>query len=175
MQATYIHPPSDPDVAHIVATLTDSLETLPQVLEQCRAQLEQGVTLGELRGITREEYAALYCMASDLCDVGDFHHALPIALQLAVNNPFESRYAFIAGACLQRLGHHDRAAAMYALACDADPDDAAAAFRLGECLAALGHFEPARDFLNRCIDLSYGSCDRRRLQDMARARIASIA
>lgn len=171
MTDTYIHPPSDPDVAAIVAQLTDGLQNVQQTLEQCREQIEQGYTLGELRGITNEGYAALYKIAHDLCDQGDFHHALPVALQLTLHNPTDSRYAFIAGSCLQRLGHLEPAALMYALALDADAAHAAASYRLGECLIAIGKQEEALPFLNKTIELCYGNFDQRRLMEMAKEKL----
>lgn len=174
MVETYIHPPADPEVAGIVDQLADGLQNVQETLEQCREQLEQGITLGELRGITDAEYAALYKIASDLCDKGDFHHALPVALQLALHNPTNHRYPFIAGACLQRLGHAEPAALMYALACDVKPDDAAAAFRLGECLLTAKRPEEAKQFLHKAVELSYGQYHCRDLQQLARNKLESL-
>jgi tetratricopeptide (TPR) repeat protein len=175
MSTEYLHQPSDPEVAELVERLTASLNDLPNTLAACRAQLEQGCKLGDLRGITTAEYAALYELARGLCDRQAFHHALPIALQLTLHDPANGRYAFMAGACLQRLRQHHAAALMYALACDVDADDAAAPFRLGECLAAIDRIEEARYFLNRAIDLSYGKWRCRALQDMARHKLDDIA
>lgn len=174
MADAYIHPPADPAVADIVATLNEGLQNLEHTLEQARLQLEQGYTLGELRGITDEGYASLYKIARDLCDKGEFHHALPVALQLTLHNPTDSRFAFMAGSCMQRLGHHEPAALMYALAIDVEPEHAAASYRLGECLWSLGRNEDAIPFLQKCIDLSYGNFDRRKLMDLAKEKLARI-
>ncbi len=174
MPDTYIHSPADSEVADIVGQLTEGLQNLQETLEQCREQLEQGYSLGQLRGITDEEYDALYRIARDLCDKGDFHHALPVALQLALHNPANYRYPFIAGACLQRLGHHEQAALMYALACDVNPDDAASAYRLGECLIAAKRPDDAKQFLHKAIDLSYGKFHCRELQTLAQKKLESL-
>jgi tetratricopeptide (TPR) repeat protein len=174
MTAPYIHPPSDPEVAAIVTQLNDGLQNIQQTLEQCREQLEQGHTLGELRGITDEGYAALYKIAYDLCDQGDFHHALPVALQLTLHKPTDSRYPFMAGSCLQRLGHVENAALMYALALDVDPEHVAAAYRLGECLITLGKPEEAATLLNKVIELSYGYFDKRTLMDLAQKKLYDL-
>ena len=174
MPDTYIHPPADPEVAGIVDQLADGLQKLGETLEQCRAQLEQGYSLGQLRGITDAEYDALYRIARDLCDKGDFHHALPVALQLALHNPSNYRYPFIAGACLQRLGRHEQAALMYALACDVNPDDAASAYRLGECLIAAKRPDDARQFLHKAVDLSYGKFHCRELQTLAQNKLDGL-
>lgn len=174
MLTTYIPPPIDPEIAGIVGQLADELQNLQETLEQCREQLQQGYTLGELRGITADEYAALYQIARDFCDQGDFHHALPVALQLAVHNPADYRYPFIAGACLQRLGQPAPAALMYALACDVNPDDAASAYRLGECLIAANRPDEARQFLHKAVDLSYGKFHCRALQERARKKLEAL-
>ena len=174
MSNIYLHPPTDPDVADIVQQLAASLENLPQTLEQCREQLEQGYTLGQLRGISDAEYEALYKIARDLCDKGDFHHALPIALQLTLHHPIDSRFPFIAGSCLQRLGHAEPAALMYAMALDVNPEHAAAAYRLGECLIAVGKSEEAIPFLSKTIELSYGNFSMRSLMDMAQKKLDEL-
>lgn len=171
---TYIYPPADPEVASIVARLTDGLQNIREALAECRGQLEQGYTLGELRGISDEGYAALYKIAHDLCDQGDFQHALPVALQLTLHKPTDSRYAFMAASCLQRLGHTETAALMYALAIEVAPEHAAASYRLGECLIAIGKPDESVAFLNKAIDLCYGNLDRRKLMDMAKARLERL-
>lgn len=174
MPDTYLHPPADREVATIVRQLTDGLQNLRPVLEQCREQLEQGYMLGELRGITESEYEALYKIARELCDQGDFHHALPVALQLTLHKPVDARFAFMAGACLQRLEQTEPAALMYALALDADPEHAAAAYRLGESLITAGNREEARTFLNKAIDLCYGRFDKRKLMEMTKIKLDSL-
>lgn len=174
MTDTYVHPPSDPHVAAIVTQLTNGLHTIQQTIEQCREQLKQGYTLGGLRGISDEGYAALYNIAHNLCDQGDFHHALPVALQLTTHNPTDSRYPFMAGSCLQRLGHVEAAALMYAVALDVDPEHAAATYRLGECLIAVGKPEGAAPLLKKVIELSYGNFDKRTLMEMAQKKLDDL-
>lgn len=174
MTDTYVHPPSDPEIAAIVGQLSDGLQHIQETLEKCREQLEQGYTLGELRGITDEGYASLYKIAHRLCDQGDFYHALPVALQLTLHNPTDSRYAFMAGSCLQRLAHVEAAAMMFAIAIDVNPEHAAASFRLAECLIAAGKPNEAIPFLNKTIELSYGEFDKRKLMELAQNRLEEI-
>jgi len=171
---TYVHPPSDPDIAAIVTKLSEGLPTIQQMLEQYREQLQQGYTLGELRGITDEGYAALYKIAHDLCNQGDFHHALPIALQLTLHKPSDNRYTFITGACLQQLSHFEPAAVVYAMTLDVDPDHTAASYRLAECLIALGKLQEAIPFLNKTIELSYGDFDKRKLMELAQRKLDTL-
>jgi len=174
MNSTYIHPPANPEVAGIVTQLAEGLQHIEQIIEESREYLDQGYTLGELRGITDEGYAALYKIAHELCDQGEFQHALPIAFQLTLHQPTDSRYSFITGACLQRLKQFDSAALMYALSLDVDPEHAAAAYRLAECLIAIGKPEEAKPFLHKAIDLSYGDFDKRTLMEMAQKKLDSL-
>ncbi len=174
MTNAYLHPPVDPEVAAVVAQLSDGLHNIQQTIEQCREQLEQGVTLGELRGITDAGYAALYRIACELCDQGDFHHALPVALQLSLHQPNDSRYAFMAGSCLQRLGQHAQAVLMYAHTMDIDPGHAAASYRLAECVIAIGKPDEAVPFLNKAIELCYGDFSKRKLMGIAKARLERL-
>ena len=174
MNSIYIHPPANPEVAGIVNQLTEGLQHIEQIIEECREYLDKGHTLGELRGITNEGYAALYKIAHELCDQGDFQHALPVALQLTLHQPTDSRYPFMTGSCLQRLKHFDSAALMYALSLDVDPEHAAAAYRLAECLIAIEKSAEAIPFLHKAIDLSYGKFDKRTLMEMAQKKLDGL-
>jgi tetratricopeptide (TPR) repeat protein len=99
---------------------------------------------------------------------------LPIALQLTLHNPTDSRYAFMAGACLQRQNDLGPAALLYAMALDVAPEHAAAAYRLGECLIAIGKPEQAVPLLNKTIELSYGDFDKRTLMEMAQKKLDGL-
>ena len=174
MSSRYIHPPSDPDIASIVERLQGDLTMLPETFDNFREVLEQGITPGQLRGITEEEYASLYMLAHQLCDQGDFHNALAIGLQLAFNEPRNANYAFLAGTCLQRTGQLQQAVLMYAMAFDLDDDHAAAAYRAGECLRSLDKPTEAKLMLEKSLDLSRGDFSRRELMLMAEKALAAL-
>lgn len=175
MSSLYQHPPPDPDMAQLVASLSASLGTLPAELERHREALENGATLGSLRGITDEDHGALYQAACRLCDDGRFHHALPLALQLAAHQPRDSRFAFLCGACLQRTGKEPDAALFYAICLDLDGAYAAAAYRLGECLEWMGYAREAMEAYARAIEICRGQFHYAGLQDMAQARMDQLA
>lgn len=172
MPSTYSYPPPDSDIAAIVDQLTNSLEQLPEVLKQFDEAMQGGITLGELRGITQTEFNALYHVASKLCDEGAFQHALPVSLQLMLHDPNDSRYAFQAGTCLQRLGEYKYAAILFARTLDLIPDEAAAAYRLAECLLAIDKSIEAKALFEMVIELSRGKFHCRELYDLAVARVA---
>ena len=174
MSSRYIHPPSDPDIASIVERLQGDLTMLPETFDNFREVLEQGITPGQLRGITEEEYASLYMLAHQLCDQGDFHNALIISLQLTFNEPGNADYAFLAGTCLQRTGQQQKAALMYAMAFELDTDHAAAAYRAGECLWSLGKPMEAKVMLEKSLDLSRADFSRRDLMLMAEKALSGL-
>ena len=171
MTSTYSYPPADPEIAALVEQLNANLESLPEILEQFSESLQQGPTLGELRGITSEEYADLYRIACNLCDEGQFNHALPIALHLMLHDPADSRYVFQAASCLQRLGEYDCAAILFARTIYLKPDEAAAAYRAGECLLGIKKPTEAKALFEIAIELSRGKFHCRQLQEFAEAKI----
>lgn len=167
MLPDYIHPPADPDVARVIERLRSGLEQLPESWESISTALNQGITPGELRGVTPEEYAALYKVAHKLCDHGDFHNALVIGLHLVFHNPRNARYTFLTASCLHRTGQVEQATLMYALTVDLDDDHAAAVYRLGECLMALRKPSEAKQFFEKSLELSRSDFSRRELLIMA--------
>ena len=175
MQTDFLHPPADPEVAAVVERLTSNLEDLPAVLQQFDESLQHGVTLGELRGVTADEYSALYGMAKNLCDEGQFKHALPIALNLMIHSPKDGRYAFLCATCLQRLGQDDGAALLFACTLELLPQEAAAAFRLAECFERLGKKDEAKASYDMAVELARGKFECRELQDLASTRAATLA
>ncbi len=163
MPDNYLHPPVDPEIALVVEQLRNGLQTLPDSWPDLKKTLEAGHTPGELRGITPQEYAALYAMARKLCNEGDFQNALVIGLQLVFHAPGNAKYAFLTGSCLHRTEQTEAAAAMYALALEIDDQHAAAAYRLGECLLALDKRSEARTMFEKSLDLSRSDFSRREL------------
>ena len=175
MSSPYQHPPSDPHVATLVARLSASLETLPAAFERHRAALEEGATLGSLRGIPDEQHQAVYQVACKLCDEDQFEHALPLALQLVAHQPHDSRFAFLCASCLQRTGMAPDAALFYAVCLDLDSTHAAAAYRLGECLEAMCYVREAIEAYAKAVDICRGQFNYARLQDMAQTRIDQLS
>ena len=174
MSLTYIHPPSDPTVAEVIARLRQGLEKLPESWENVRSALGHGITPGELRGITSEEYAALYKMATTLCNAGDFQNALIIGLQLVIHDP-KAQYTFLTGSCLQRCGQLEQAVFMFALTIELDEFHAAAAFRLGECLRTQDKLAEAKTLFEKALDLSRGDFSRRELLLMSEKALKELS
>jgi tetratricopeptide (TPR) repeat protein len=167
--ATYQHAHLDPAVAGIVSKLTENLERLRDTLLAAK----DGPSSFEKNLIPEDRHEAFYGLARKLCNEGEFRHALPIALQLALRSG-ESRFAFLAASCLQRLGQSDFAASMYSACLLIAPGHVAAMFRLGECFAAMGDAENAIDSFESAIEMGRSDSAHRCIQDMAAAKLAKL-
>ena len=113
-------------------------------------------------------------MAKRLCDEGEFHHALPIALYLAAHHGADHTYTFMAGACLQRLGLAKEALSMYELCMMSAGPRVAPMYRAGECLLSMNEKEKALQAFEEAFDLGRSSSDHRDMQDMASKRIQQL-
>jgi tetratricopeptide (TPR) repeat protein len=174
VSSIYLDPPSDPQVASIVAVLHSSLEHIPSFITHFKNELQQGKTLAACRGITEDELEELYGIAEELCDQQKFLYALPIGLHLALHHPQDVRFQFIAGTCLQKLGQYQAAITAFDQACQLDPQDAVAFYRLGECLFAAGMTRQALEQFDKAVALTRGDFNLRTIQDQAESRIQLI-
>lgn len=170
----YTYPPADHEVADIVGQLSVGLENLPDVIAEFEEVIKKGTSPGDLKGITKDEFTALYRIARKLYDDGDFIHALPVCMQLMLHNPKDSRHSFLTAACLQRLKEYPQAAVLFACTLHLKPEDAAAAFRLGECLMKMGQPSEARQAFDMAIELSRCKFQYRQLQELAEKKVALL-
>lgn len=164
----------DTMIAELVTQLRSDLVQVPERAESLMEQALKGVTPGEARGVTKDEFNALYKIARELCDSGNFADALPIGLQLVLNDARDARYAFLAGSCLQRMDMPKEAGSLFGVAITMDPGHVAAMYRLGECLQAVGSNAEAAQILEACIEASRGDDAHRAVHDLALARLAAL-
>jgi tetratricopeptide (TPR) repeat protein len=175
MASDFQHPYPDAEIDALIQRLKKQLRESADRLDELRPALEAGKPLGELHAVPLEDAKALYTLAARLCDEGEFRHALPIALHLSAYHPTDPRHAFMAAACLQRLGLHEDALAMYQLCmAAAGAPQAGAMYRAGECLMAMGEKEPAMQAFEQAFDLGRASSDYASIQDMASERIEQL-
>jgi len=153
------HP--DPVIEGAIAASRQSLAGLPAFAEQCSDALKAGHSAGDLRGMSTEDYEALYAVALKLYDARDYERALPVSLALVAHEARSVKYAYLAGLCLQNLKRHREAAVMYLLALGQDATHAPSAFRMGECCAALGEDEASQQAYAHAVEL--GRADERYL------------
>jgi tetratricopeptide (TPR) repeat protein len=167
---SYQYPYHDPSIAALIEQLSQELNDLADRIEEVNVLAQKGIPLKEAHGLSAARRDDLYATASQLCDEGEFRHALPIALYLCVQHGRDPRFSFIAGACCQRIGMIEAAAAMYGISLLLDGSQAAAMYRLGECFSALGRKDEAIEAFEATIDLGRASDKYRRLQDWAMSK-----
>ncbi len=168
-----LHSP-DAELRDMVLLAMQALEQVPQQIETRQASLAKNQTLAECLQIAPEQIAQCRQLAGDLCDLGNFLLALPLAMYCACYASDHAEHSFLAGTCLQRLGQPASAAHFYRVALQLDEADAASAYRLGECLEAVGQPEEASHLYRWTIELARGDFALRTLQDMASSRISRL-
>jgi tetratricopeptide (TPR) repeat protein len=168
-----LHSP-DAEVRDMVLLAMQALEQVPQQIETRQAALAKNQTLAGCLQIAPEQIAQSRQLAGDLCDLGNFLLALPLAMYCACYASDHAEHSFFAGTCLQRLGQPASAAHFYRVALQLDEADAASAYRLGECLEAVGQPEEASHLYRWTIELARGDFALRTLQDMASSRISRL-
>ena len=175
MATSYQHPYPDPEIAALVARLTDRMNDLAQRRDELLPALQAGKSLAELDDGSPEDEAKLRDIAMMLCEKGEYRHALPIALYLTSHHGEDHRHAFMAGTCMRRLGHPQEALAMYGLSMlIAGHPQVAAMYRAGECLLALGNKEHALQAFEEAFDLGRSDSQYRNLQDAAGMQIKQL-
>ncbi|HVZ46462.1 MAG TPA: tetratricopeptide repeat protein [Ramlibacter sp.] len=112
-----------------------------------------GETLSDIEAVPQSRLEAAYAEACVLIDSEDFEGALDRLLDLVMQDPYDFRFQFGYGLCLQQLGRTKDAAMHFGLAWMLDPCDAGCAYRLGECHAALGDREAAAEAFETAIAL----------------------
>ncbi|GAA4337418.1 hypothetical protein GCM10023165_15410 [Variovorax defluvii] len=142
-------------------------------LPQLHRALEAGFVPQESCVLSDVQQDALFQIVQQLNDEGRFLQAAPLALQLAVHHPKDSRYAFTAGLAFQRLAIFNVAAMLYCLSLQQQRTPTTL-YRLGECLAGLGQAETALRFFDSAFDLARGEEHYRQLQDHATQAIERL-
>lgn len=91
-----------------------------------------------------------------LCEDADWPHALVLATRLFMADVRNARRAYLLATCLQRLGQHHLALAVFTHCAqlEADAPTPGPMFRVGECLAALQRPQEALTAFDTAIDLA---------------------
>jgi tetratricopeptide (TPR) repeat protein len=146
--------PSNPDpyaeaVDAMARACAEAATDFPAAIEQAAPQMESGLTLAEIRGMSSEDCEAMYRRVDSLVREQRYPDALPTALMLAAHWPGDARFLFAAGLCLQLTGEPQLALGFHArsLELHAQPETA---LQLGECWAAAGNSAEAL----RCFEVA---------------------
>lgn len=161
-----------PEIAQILALVNQSPGECPDKLIRLQDTLAEGIERVSLTAPEVERLEKMYEGAYELYQVQRYREALPLALQLAISNPKDIRFLFMAGMILQSLNDPLLAATFHACALQMDPTFMPAAFRMAECYTALEEDEEARALLEVSLDMGRNSDEFFELQRLIMERLA---
>ena len=164
----------DPEVEATVLAARSALAGLGHNAEHWQSLIAAGTNLGEALEMTKAECDALQATARALYQSQDWDDAVQVAVCAVACDPRNSAYAYLAGACLQKLGKSQEAAGMYAAALENDGANGAAVFRLGQCLRQMGKREEARAAFELSLEISRSDESMRAVQDAALASLSNF-
>ena len=161
-----------PEIAQVLALVNQSPGEFPDKLNLLQDTLANGIERASLTEPDIERLEKLYEGAYALYQVQRYREALPMALQLAISNPKDIRFLFMAGMILQSLGDPLLAATFHACALQVYPTFMPAAFRMAECYTGLEKDEEARALLEVSLDMGRNSDEFFELQRLIMERLA---
>jgi tetratricopeptide (TPR) repeat protein len=159
--------PPDPETANVVATLTREVRSI--VDNDGTPEAKGGAPIDR-------DPAKLFAIGAALCDSGDFHNALPIALHLASRPNVHPQHAFLAASCLQRLRRPELAAPAFGFCTllEGNAPTPGPLFRAGECYSAIGLVEQAVQMLETAIELARTDARHAAIQSLAQTKLDAI-
>ena len=129
--------------------------------------IRNGKTLGELKGLTRDQLETIYAMAYSVYSSGDYEKALKIFRFLCFFDHLEKKYWLGLGGCLQMLKEYEQAIEAYSNTMMLDSDNPAIPLLAAECHLALDHKEEAISGLTAAIEWSGDLPDYAAIRDRA--------
>lgn len=132
-------------------------EALPNLDKRSRDLIEatqDGSSLGDVLGITKEQKQAILDLGCRLIQAGDLDKATDALLQLSFLDPLEERAMYAMGVICQLRGDLRKAAQMYMQFLALDATNPMGYLRLGECLMAAREYGEARSAFEMAKDLA---------------------
>ncbi|HEB77286.1 MAG TPA: CesD/SycD/LcrH family type III secretion system chaperone [Methylothermaceae bacterium] len=130
----------------------------PKQIEEAAALiqeiLENGGTLGDLKGFTPEEMEAVYSLAYNLHQQGRFEEAEKLFQFLCFYEHLDKRFWMGLGACRQQLKQYQGAIDAYSVLGMLDMENPYPPLHAADCYAALGDVEKAESALEAAIHWS---------------------
>jgi len=106
-----------------------------------------GQPLGALRGLSRDDYEAIYAVGHGLYQQGRYQDACHVFSWLALHHHMERRFISALAASLQMCQRHEDALRIYTVAAVLDPADPIPTYHMAECLIATGRLAQALEAL----------------------------
>lgn len=114
-------------------------------------KLMEGSDMKEAMGISKESEEALYSLAYQLFNTGQYRKAWGCFCFLRDLEPFSYRYNFAIAACFQYMGKYADASATYLIASLIDNENPVPCFHMYECLLKQDKPEEAASSLKNAI------------------------
>lgn len=139
-----------------------------------------GGTIGDMAGMTDEDYEAVYAIAYNFMGASKYDKAAELLKFLVLNDPTKPRWYYALGVAEQSRGDFDAALYGYSMAAVLDVEDPLPHLQGGYCLMALGKYREAVEALDGAVDTAKnrpGSGDvlaqAKSLLETARAKLSS--
>jgi len=119
---------------------------LPNLDPRSRELLQltrDGLSLGDVLGVTKEQKAALLDLGCRLLQLGQTDKAMDVLVRLNQLDPLEERAIYAIGVACQTKGELEKAAQMYLQFLALDATNPIGYLRLGECLLAAREYAEA--------------------------------
>lgn len=132
-------------------------EMAPELEEGARQLLEatrDGLSLGDVLGVSKEQKQALLDLGCGLAQAGQLEKACDVLLRLVQLDPLEERAIYALGTVCQTRGELHKAAQLYLQFLALDATNPIGYLRLGECLLAAKEFAQARAAILTARDLA---------------------
>lgn len=141
------------------ATDTQARSLIPDVSDEDLARisidlLENGKTIRELKGLSRDNLEAVYQVAYQTYTSGSYEQAYKIFRFLCFFDHLEFKYWLGLGSCRQMLGQYEEAIESYTFAMLLNSDDPRPPLYAADCHLALGNREAAISGLTAALEWS---------------------
>jgi len=163
------HLPPDPELNRLIQASHEMLQAFATALRSSPDAAAHITTALHQASADPQDTAMLKAAVGRLFDEGDWFHALPLATRLLLMAPDDPTASYRLGTCLQRMGQHAQALAVFARCAlsEGDLPSPGPLLRMGECMAALGQDEAALNALDACLELARTNPQHAHLQAMA--------
>lgn len=145
-------------------------ESFSSISEQVHQFIEQGAVLADARGLTEEHMNAVYALAHNLYQHGEYDRAETLFQFLCYYNHLERKYPMGLAACRHMQRNYSGAVEAYAVAALLDVDDPRPQFHAAECFLARGDAAMAGIALEAAIE----TCDEQPTWQSLRTRAATL-
>jgi tetratricopeptide (TPR) repeat protein len=146
-----------------VAPLLDKLMVDAKLSERDASILElmkEGLSLGDIVGITKDQRGALLVQAGRFIQVGDIGKARDVLFKLYQFEPLDERTIYALATTYQLEGNFALAAKLYVFFLALDATNPEGHLRLGECFLAAKEYENAEDSFIIARELAKDAADK---------------